>query len=73
MKNNVQKIQIRNGNKIVEVPVEQSIYSNFHNQFSRKNPGELFQKRYKTLTKLMLAAYLHGLAEGKGGIGGDKK
>jgi hypothetical protein len=47
--------------KLVQIPVAEAAYVNFQNQFKKKTTDQ--RNRFKTLQKLVEAAYRHGLSQ----------
>ena len=60
-------IRIKVGGKEVRIPVDEGVYAYFHEQFLRKNPTALQEKRFATTKNVLRAAYLRGLEDGKAG------
>ncbi len=48
----------------VNVPVGENVYAYFDEQFLRKNPSPLQQKRFATIMNVLRAAYLKGISDG---------
>lgn len=47
------------------IPVDETVYAYFHEQFLRENPTPLQRKRYATITNILREAYLKGVKDGK--------
>lgn len=48
----------------VTIPVDESVFVNYQNQFYRANPTPAQRQKFATLMSLMRAAYKQGLKEG---------
>jgi hypothetical protein len=57
------KIDI-NGSK-VSIPADETLFTNYLNQFSRPNPTAQQKQRFSTLMNLVRAAYIQGLKDGR--------
>ena len=49
----------------VYIPVDESVYAYFQEQFSRTNPSDIQRKKFATVKNLLRAAYLKGQSDGK--------
>lgn len=58
-------IKITVNGQEIKIPVDESVYAYFAEQFSRPNPTALQKKRFATVMNLLRAAYLKGLSDGK--------
>ena len=59
-------VRVRIDGKEVQIPVDESVYAYFHEQFLRKTPTPLQEKRFATVMNVLRAAYLKGVQDGKG-------
>lgn len=50
--------------KSVTIPVDESVFVNYQNQFYRVNPTTAQRQKFATLMSLMRAAYKKGLKDG---------
>lgn len=50
--------------KRVSIPINESLFANYLNQFSRPNPTLQQRQRFSTLMNLIRAAYTQGLIDG---------
>ena len=51
--------------KKVFIPVDESVYAYFKDQFLRKNPTTMQKHRFITIMSVIRAAYLKGISDGK--------
>jgi hypothetical protein len=58
-------VRINIDGQTVNVPVDESVFTYFKEQFIRENPTPLQKKRFATVMNVLRAAYLKGLADGK--------
>jgi hypothetical protein len=49
----------------VTIPVDESLFTNYMNQFHRENPTAQQRRKFATLLNLMRQAYKKGLRDGK--------
>jgi hypothetical protein len=52
-------------NTQVTVPIDETLFANYQNQFWRENPTAQQKKKFGTLMSLLRAAYRKGVADGK--------
>jgi len=58
-------IRLNLDGRIVNVPVDESVYAYFKDQFLRENPTQLQKKRFATIMNVLRAAYVKGISDGK--------
>ena len=59
-------IKINIDGKDVGVPIDQSVYAYFSEQFLRENPTPRQRQRFATIMNVARAAYQKGYVDGKG-------
>ena len=52
------------GNK-VRIPVDETVYAYFNEQFLREHPTTQQEKKFATIMNVMRAAYLKGIEDGR--------
>jgi len=58
-------IRVKVDGKEVSIPVDETVYAYFQEQFLRKNPTPLQEKRFATIMNVLRAAYLKGIEDGR--------
>ena len=48
----------------VTIPIDETVFTNYQNQFYRQNPTPAQRKKFATLMALVRSAYTQGLADG---------
>ncbi len=51
----------------VLIPIDETVFAYFHEQFLRDNPTPLQRKRFATIMNVIREAYLKGVADGQTG------
>ncbi|HSA34151.1 MAG TPA: hypothetical protein P5077_10530 [bacterium] len=60
VKGKTKDIRINFDGSDVKIPVDESVYAYFQQQFFRENPTALQRKRFATVMNVLRAAYLKG-------------
>ena len=58
-------IRVKLDGNYVNIPVDETVYAYFNEQFLRTNPTALQKKKFATIMNVLRAAYQKGKADGK--------